>query len=232
VDSVVSKQAKKEQRDSSLGWVDYKKAFDSVHYSWLLRVLELYKIDPKVIQLLITLMTSWRTTLHVRTESSSYKIDELPIRRGIFQGYSRGPLWFCLALNPLSRMLRTSGYGYIVMRRPNVSISHQFYMDDLKLYARSPDQLQNMFALVKSFSDSICMEFGLDKCAVFHAKNGKVQDPENVLEIMGDTVIQDLTDEDNYKYLGLHQILGIADTTARKQVEKKVRSRIEKVCKS
>jgi hypothetical protein len=62
-------------------------------------------------------------------------------------------------------------------------------MDDLKLYARSPDQLQSMFALVKSFSDSICMEFVLDKCAVFHAKKGKVQDPENGLEIMGDTVI-------------------------------------------
>jgi hypothetical protein len=181
-------------------------------------VLELYKIDPKVIQLLITCMTSWRT-LHVRTESSSYKPDELPIRRGIFQGDSLSPLWFCLALNPLSKMLRTSGYGYIVIRRPNVSISHQFYMDDLKLYARSPDQLQSMFALVKSFSDSICMEFGLEKCAVFHAKKGKVQDPENGIEIMGDTVIQDLGVEDNYKYLGLQQLLGTADTTARKQVE-------------
>jgi hypothetical protein len=124
-------------------------------------MLELYKIDPKVIQLLIPCMTSWRTTLHVRTESSSYKTDGLPIRTGIFQRDSLSPLWFCLALNPLSRMLCTSGYGYIAKMRPNVSISHRFYMDDMKLYARSPDQLQSMFALVKSFSDSICMEFGL-----------------------------------------------------------------------
>jgi hypothetical protein len=141
VDSVVSQQAKKEQRDISVGWVDYKKAFDSVLHSWLLRVHELYKIDSKVIKLLITCMTSWRTTLHIRTESSSYKTDELPIRRGIFQGDSLSPFWFFLALNQLSRMLRSSGDGYIVNRRPNVSISHQFYMDDLKLYARSTDQL-------------------------------------------------------------------------------------------
>jgi hypothetical protein len=105
-------------------------------------------------------------------------------------------------------------------------------MSDLKLYARSPEQLQSMFALVKSFSDSICMEFGLDKCAVFHAKKGKVQDPENGFDIMGDTIIPDLGVEDNYKYLALKQLLGIADTTARKQVGKKVLSRIEKVCKS
>jgi hypothetical protein len=177
VDSVLSQQAKKEQRGISVGLVDYKKAFDSVPHSWLLRVLELYKIDTKVIELLITCMTSWRTTLHVRTESSSYKTDELPIRRGIFQGDSLSQVWFCLALNPLSRMLRTPGYGYIVKGRPNVSISHQFYMEDLKLHARSPDQFQIMFALVKSFSDCIYMESDLDKCAVFHAKMGKVQDP-------------------------------------------------------
>jgi hypothetical protein len=54
-----------------------------------------------------------------------------------------------------------------------------------------------MFALVNSFSEAICMEFGLDKCAVFHAKNGKIQDPENGLEIMDETVIQDLGIEDN-----------------------------------
>jgi hypothetical protein len=39
-------------------------------------------------------------------------------------------------------------------------------------------------------------------------KKGKVQDPENDFEIMGDTVIQDLVVEDNYKYLGLEQLLG------------------------
>jgi hypothetical protein len=36
------------------------------------------------------------------------------------------------------------------------------------------------------------MKFVFDECAVFHAKKGKVQDPEIGLEIMGNTVIQDL----------------------------------------
>jgi hypothetical protein len=47
------------------------------------------------------------------------------------------------------------------------------------------------------------MEFGLEKCAVFHAKKRKVQDQENGLKSMGDTVIQDLGVEDNYKYMVL-----------------------------
>jgi hypothetical protein len=183
VDSVVSQQAKKEQRDISVGWVDYKKAFGSVPHSWLLRILELYKIDPKVIQLLITCMTSWRTTLHGRTESSSYKIDELPIRNGIFQGDSLSPLWFYLALNPLSRMLRTSGYGYIVKRRPNVIISHQFYMDDLKLYARSPDQLQSMFALVKISATLFAWSLVSTNVQCFMLKRGKFKTQKMVLSL-------------------------------------------------
>jgi hypothetical protein len=32
--------------------------------------------------------------------------------------------------------------------------------------------------------------WNLDKYAMFHAKNGEVQDSENDFEIMGDTVIQ------------------------------------------
>jgi hypothetical protein len=38
--------------------VELQEALDSMLHAWLLRVLELYKIDPNVIQLLKTCMTS------------------------------------------------------------------------------------------------------------------------------------------------------------------------------
>jgi hypothetical protein len=63
----------------------------------------------------------------------------------------------------------------------------------------------------------------------FHAKKGKVQVPERDLEILGDTVFQDLSVEDNYKYLGIQQLIGNAYITARKQVENNILTRIEKV---
>jgi hypothetical protein len=47
---------------------------------------------------------------------------------------------------------------------------------------------------------------------------------------LGDTIIHNLGIEDNYKFLGIQQLFGIAETTARKQVEKNALSRIEKVC--
>jgi hypothetical protein len=47
-------------------------------------------------------------------------------------------------------------------------------MDDLKLIAKSEKELQKQIQIVKTFSDDIYMEFGLDKCAKITFKRGKL----------------------------------------------------------
>ena len=48
-------------------------------------------------------------------------------------------------------------------------MSHLFYMDDLKTYIQKKDnELTGLLRTIKSFSDDIGMEFGLDKCAKGH----------------------------------------------------------------
>lgn len=231
IDNIVSKHVKRKSHNLSVGWIDFRKAFDSIPHSWLQRTLQLYKVHPAIINFLTTCMKSWRTTLHVMRGKLSYHTDEVKICRGIFQGDSLSPLWFCLALKPLSRMLNDSGYGY-ALKNPQKIISHQLYMDDLKLYAKGPEQLQSLLTLVESFSSSICMDLGLEKCAVVHVKRGHVQNTENGSHLMEDLRIQELGKGDEYKYLGLQQLLGTADDKIRKQVERKVLSRVTKICKS
>ena len=46
-------------------------------------------------------------------------------------------------------------------------------MDDLKSYAKNDDDLEALVNLVKTYSRDIGMEFGLEKCAVVHMKQGK-----------------------------------------------------------
>jgi hypothetical protein len=53
-------------------------------------------------------------------------------------------------------------------------ISHLLYMDDLKLIAKSEEELQKQIQTFKTFSDDIRMEFGLDKCAKITFKRGKL----------------------------------------------------------
>ena len=47
-------------------------------------------------------------------------------------------------------------------------------MDDLKLIAKSEEELQKEIKTVKTFSDDIHMDFLLEKCAKIEFKRGKL----------------------------------------------------------
>jgi len=53
-------------------------------------------------------------------------------------------------------------------------ISHLLYMDDFKLIAKSEEELQNQIQTVKTFSDDINMEFGLEEYAKITFKRDKL----------------------------------------------------------
>ena len=54
-------------------------------------------------------------------------------------------------------------------------------MDDLKLIAESEEELQKQIQTVKTFSDDINMEFGLEKCAKIAFKRGKLTHLQNLV---------------------------------------------------
>ena len=74
-------------------------------------------------------------------------------------------------------------------------------MDDLKLFAKDDNNLEEMLQLVKKFSDDIGMAFGLDKCAKVSFKRDKMTRSAS-LEFDIATIIKDLNQEELYKYLG------------------------------
>jgi plasmid rolling circle replication initiator protein Rep len=47
-------------------------------------------------------------------------------------------------------------------------------MDDLKLIAKSEEEVHRQIQTVKTFSDDIRMEFGLEKCATITLNRGKL----------------------------------------------------------
>jgi len=78
---------------------------DSVPHGWLLDILNIYKISPKIVDLLKEIITHWQVTMKSQVNNKSNIINPIRITRGIFQGDSLIPLWFCLALNSLSAFL-------------------------------------------------------------------------------------------------------------------------------
>ena len=93
-------------------WIDYRKAYDSIPHSWILKTLQMYRFNEKVIRFMETSMNNWNTTMKLYYNDGCIITDPIKIKRGIFQGDSFSPLLFCLALVPLTSELAATGYGY------------------------------------------------------------------------------------------------------------------------
>ena len=82
-------------------------------------------------------------------------------------------------------------------------VNHLFYVDDLKLFARSNGQLEGLLTTVKEFRNDIAMQFGLDKCAKATFKRGKLVKTSDI-QVGTNTINQELEQEGAYKYLGIN----------------------------
>ena len=171
--TLIADAKNQKQRRISVAWIDYAKAFDSVPHAyieWLFRVMQV----PKPLRKFLNgLMKSWRVKYEAKSpggkvERSSY----LRIRSGVLQGDSFSPLLFCLAMVPISHALNSTNRGYQTASGKRTGtrfkLSHQFYMDDLKLYAGSEQGLAVLLRTVESISSAISMKVNLKKCAVAH----------------------------------------------------------------
>ncbi|XP_063825313.1 uncharacterized protein LOC135074861 [Ostrinia nubilalis] len=232
IDMTISQQVRRSRKALSAAWIDYKKAYDSVPHSWLERILELYKVDATLRSFLRSCMGQWTTVLRQPggSERSPDPLNFIRIERGIFQGDSLSPLWFCLALNPLSTLLKDSGLGYR-LRRGGEVISHLLYMDDLKLFAPKRQDLVKLLKTTQVFSNAIRMEFGVDKCAVLHVERGKVVNSPN-LQLSETMTLKSLSETETYKYLGMSESLGISVEDIKKSVKERFCSRLTKVLNS
>ena len=149
----------------------------------------MYKIHPVLTTFQEASMHQWKTNIVLVHENGVLETGPIRIKRGIFQGDSLSPLLFTMSLNPLSRDLQKTGYGYQLDKQNN--INHLFYVDDLKLYGTNDSQLNGLINKVKKVSHDIKMEFGLDKCAKATFKTGKKTSAEGI--ILNDRhAIQDL----------------------------------------
>ena len=97
-------------------------------------------------------------------------------------------------------------------------------MDDLKTYAKTESQQTGLLNIVKTFSDDIKMEFGLDKCAKATFKRGKLTE---TFDLQLDT---ELEQENTYKYLGVDEV--IQHAKMKEKVRKEYYRRVRMVLKT
>ena len=104
-------------------------------------------------------------------------------------------------------------------------------MDDLKTFARDDNQQTGLLTTVKTFSDDIKMEFGLDKCAKATFKRGNLTKTNNT-DLDTSTTIKEIDQEGTYKYLGVNEGDGIQHSAMKEKIRKEYLRRVRMVLKS
>ena len=75
-------------------------------------------------------------------------------------------------------------------------------MGNLKLFAKSNDQIYSLVNTVYTFSD-VATEFGIKKCGVLILKQGKVNEVKSRGLNLPNGKLMKTIDEEGYKYLGI-----------------------------
>ena len=158
INKSIMSEVRNKKRNLITIWLDYKKAFDSVPHEWLIQSLYLAKLPEDLIRAIEHLTSQWSTVLHLKGEEEVIVSDIIYFVKGIFQGDSLSVLLFILSVNP----------------HKNYNVTHNFFVDDLKLYASSVNTAKKQLNLVTEFSKDTGMTFGDDKCAYQQIQNGKL----------------------------------------------------------
>ena len=91
-------------------------------------------------------MEQWKLSL----TSNGEDLGEVNVKREIFQGDSLSPLLFVLSMLPLSLILRKVN-AYYEWGKKDYKLNHLLYMDDLKLFAKSEEQIDSLVRTVNVF---------------------------------------------------------------------------------
>ena len=190
-----------------MAWIDFRKSYDMIPHSWILKTLELVETARNIIELLRRGMQSWRTVLF----SGENKLGKVNIKRDIFQEDSLSPLLLVVALISVTIILRTMkqgcSFGKGKERFNNLNDSND-------------NEIDSLVKVVKIVSGDIETQFGFDKCAVLKMKKKK-QGID-----LGDGLLIAEADQEGYKYLGILERDDICQEKMKEKVQKEYYKRV------
>ena len=205
INKVVADEVRNHRRNLCTIWLDYKKAYDSVPFQWILEALRLAKVPEAIVESIQTLMKSWVVELNLPTKEGNIQIGEILYRKGLLQGDYLSVILFILSLNPVSYLLNQADvYKMGDSEKRDKNLTHLLFVDDMKLYANSRAKALYLLDIVTTFSRDIGMAFGEDKCGYIYIEKGKRKAVGKSM-VSNDVTIKELKEGELYKYLGLDE---------------------------
>ena len=226
INKAIMEEVKSKRRNLVCVWLDYKKAFDSVPHDWLIKALHLAKVLLEIIIAIEALTKTWTTQAGLQAKNTTIETDSIDYQGGILQGV----ILFTLSINPVSFLLRKME-GYELGETIKLIMNHLLFVDDLKLYSRTLDQMKKLLDIITTFTNDIGMIFGEAKCAYICIVLGKKKCLGSSIQINGLT-IQELKEGEQYKYLSQDESVGYHGPLNKERVLKEYKRRVRKIWSS
>ena len=135
--------------------------------------------------------------------SNGENLGEVDVKRGIVQGASLSPLLFVLSMVSLSLIPRKVNASY-EWGKKEYKLNHLLFMDDLKLFSKSEEQMDTIVRTVHVFSTDTGLAFGMKKCGILIIQRGKVVRCEGI-KLPNCEVIKEV-EKEGYTYLGIVEL--------------------------
>ncbi|KAJ8726613.1 hypothetical protein PYW07_001311 [Mythimna separata] len=165
-------------------FVDYQKAFDSLHYDAIWTALSRQGIDAKYINLIKSVYSKCRAKVKLEREGV-----EFPVQKGVRQGDPLSPKLFSAVLESVFRCLEWDNKGIKVNGE---LLSHLRFADDIVVFAETATELECMISELAIESKKVGLSLNASKTKII--TNGEYQD----------VIIENAKIEfvDDYVYLG------------------------------
>jgi hypothetical protein len=168
-----------------LVFVDFEKAFDSIHRESFWKILRYYGIPEKLVSLLIALYEN--TEFCVRTNEGSTRY--FHIKSGVKQGCVLSPLLFVLVIDYVLRDCT----GFSIQLRDNKLLADLDFVDDIILMETKKKKLQDLLDVIREKASLIGLK-------VNSGKTKSMATSDSPLDIRcGDTAVEQVVE---FKYLG------------------------------
>lgn len=183
-------------------FIDYSKAFDSLHHESIWQALKNQGVCIKYIRILK--MVYQNSTAKIKLEEEG---DEIKIERGVRQGDPISPKLFTAVLEEVFRHLNWEKYG---IKINGENLTHLRFADDIIIFSPSIDNLQIMLKELDSESQKVGLAMNLGKTKVMTNSNRKppIYINNKLIEYVNE-----------YIYLG--QIISPIDLTT-KEIERRI----------
>ena len=221
----IMEEVKKNNLPAVITFIDFRKAFDSIHRGKMMRILKAYGIPPNLLRAIEATYTG--TKAKVVTPDGT--TDEFELLAGVLQGDTLAPFLFIIVLDYALRMATTDHeeLGFTVKpkrsrRDTATKISDLDFADDIALLSDDMPAAQELLTRV----EAECSKTGLHlnaKKTEFMAYNTDCQTP------LSTSTGDQLKQVKDFKYLGARMESTERDIRERKALAWRALNRMNKI---